>query len=184
MSFLFWKSFFSISATVVIRATWRNKIQGTPITSFWVRPFRRWQSGRAELFRRAFFLSQLPRRRTDRNQNAQRTINHCIPKRNSYAVTPIEMHPLKSDRSLSHSPKSSRVPSGLPSCDERMAVRQRDRESFFRTSRLALNRCSQKFLTKRKEKNSSRQTCKEKLKIFYTICYCRRALTRDMTNIN
>jgi len=100
----------------VIHAVRRNKIQGTPITSFSIRPFHRWRSGRAELFGKALFFhssSQLPRR-IDCNRNAQRTINHCIPKRNSYAVTSIKMRLLKSNRSFSHFPKSSRVLSGLP----------------------------------------------------------------------
>jgi len=147
--FLFERSVFLISATVVIHAIRRNKIQGTPITSFSVRPFRRWRERSCGAFWKSFFsLSpQLPRRRTDRNQNAQRTINHCIPKRNSYAVTSIEMRPLKPDRSLSRSPKSSRIPSGLASCDERMAVHQRNREFVF--SDKSTNAESQKFLTKR-----------------------------------
>lgn len=50
------KFLFSISTTVVIRATRPNKIQGTPITSFSVRPFRRWRERSCGAFWKSFFF--------------------------------------------------------------------------------------------------------------------------------
>lgn len=132
------------------------KYKESPITSFSVRPFRRWRSGRAELFGKAlvFYSSQLARR-IDRNRNAQRTINHRIPKRNSYAVTSIKTRLLKSNRSHFTFPEefSRSFRPSFVATNIRLPRSKGDRDFFFSPlppiHRLTLNRCTLKFLTYR-----------------------------------
>jgi len=112
----------SISAKAGSRGTTKRDTRNADKSPFRFARFADGGSVRGASFWQSFFYP----RRPDHKRSAQRTINHCMPERNSYAVTPIEMRPLKSNRSLSRSPKSCRrVPSAAATM---RAAHRRDRE--------------------------------------------------------